>query len=478
MSSIKLRRSGLYYFTAQILSYLITILYAIYVARELPKIDYGIYGYIISLWTTIDVFKAGFNFWAGRMMARGKKCLKTLIMANLLVSIPTASLLFIIISSQAKMYGGNYLYIGILSVAYILTSYLYGSLVRSTSMVKPHLLGIDPILNSIIKLVIGIPLIYYIGIMGALATLVISNITVSIALYKINISEIEVKIDLSLVREWLKGAWYPILISLSTVLMLNIQLIILGALEATTMLPSYNMAYRASRFIQFSGALSIALVPALLRGRDPEKSIFNVLDLTLLVAIPVTIGLITYPGEIVYLFGWDKYLDAKAPLIILAISTFINLFNIIGRRGIFGLGEVDADYTIDIGRLVRSEMMQLLIAIYISLGVGIVGIILLYPHYGIDGLATSQLLSSITLFILIGVKTLRIVDGSALLVKVGKYLVASVIAVASIYFIPKHRSLYIGLAATIAIAVYSLTIYLIDNDVRELVKKILFAMNI
>ncbi len=472
MSSIRVRRAGLYYFTAQLLSYLITVLYTIYVARALPKLDYGLYGYILSLWMAVDVFKTGYNFWAGRMMARGKKCLKTLMIANLIVSLPTATALLMLIYRQPGIYGDAFIMVSILSVIYIIISYLYGSLVRTTAMLRPHLLGIDPILNSILKIIVGIPLINYLGLTGALITLVIGNLIVSIALFRINREDIEDKIDFSLVREWTKGAWYPILLSLANVLLINIQLIVLGWMEAVNQLPSYNMAFRASRFIQFAGAISIALVPALLKGRDPEKSIYNVLDLMLLVAIPVTMGLIVYPKEVVYLFGWNKYTDAQIPLIILATSTFISLFNLVGRRSIIGLGDVDADYTIDVKRLVRSEMMKLVVSLYISLALEALAIIFLYGNYGNVGLAFSHLIASATLFVLIGIKTVKMVEKRLLLNRIGKYLLATAIAIASIYYIPKYRSLYIGFSAIIALVVYVVVIYLIDEDTRKLVKKI------
>ena len=472
MSSIRVRRAGLYYFTAQLLSYLITVLYTIYVARALPKLDYGLYGYILSLWMAVDVFKTGYNFWAGRMMARGKKCLKTLMLANLIVSIPTSIALLIIIFKQSNIYGELFTIIGTLSVIYILTSYLYGSLVRATGMLRPQLLGIDPILNSTLKIVVGIPLINYLGFTGALITLVIGNIVVSIALYRINREDVEDNVDFSLIKEWTKGAWYPILLALANVLIVNIQLIVLGIVEAVNQLPSYNMAFRASRFIQFAGAISIALVPALLKGRDPEKSVYNVLDLMLLVAVPVTLGLMIYPREVVYIFGWNKYIDAQIPLIILAASTFISLFNLVGLRSIIGLGDVDAYYTIDINRLIRSDMMKLVISMYISLALETITIILLYGEYGTVGLAFSHLVASATLFLLIGVRTIKMVNMRLLLVKTGKYVLAAALAIALIYFIPKYRSLYIGLSAAVAIAAYAAAIYLIDEDTRKLVKRI------
>jgi len=472
LSSIRVRRAGLYYFAAQLLSYLITVLYTIYVARALPELDYGLYGYILSLWMAVDVFKTGYNFWAGRMMARGKKCLKTLMVANLIVSLPTSLALLILILRQPSIYGEAYITVGILSVVFIITSYLYGSLVRATAMLRPHLLGIDPILNSTLKIIVGIPLINYLGLKGALTTLVISNLAVSIALFRINRGDVESKVDLGLVMEWTKGAWYPILLTLANVMMANVQLIILGIIEAVNQLPSYNMAFRASRFIRFAGAISIALVPALLKGRDPEKNVYNVLDLMLLVAVPVTLGLMIYPKEVVYIFGWNKYTEAQEPLIILAASTFIGLFNLVGLRSIIGLGDVDADYTIDVNRLIRSEMMKLVISMYISLALETLAILLLYNQYGTTGLAFSHLVASTTLFILIGVKTIKIANKHLLLVKTGKYLLAALIAIASIYYIPKYRSLYIALSAAVAIIVYATVIYLIDKDTRKLVKKV------
>ncbi len=473
MSTIRVRRSGVYYFAAQVAAYIISILFTIYVARVLPAIDYGIYGYIGSLWMAADVFKSGFNFWASRMIARGRKCLKSLMIANLLLSIPIAAILIAIIIGQASLFGDAYLYILTVSAAYIVSSYIYSSIIRTTAMQRPQYLGIDPIVTSLIKASLGVALIYIAGITGLLATFVVSNIVVSIILYRPNRAELEEEVDLSLIKEWGKGAWYPILLSLSIVLITNIQLLVMGALGDIGGLPSYNMAYRASRLIQFSSALSIALVPALLKGGDPAENTYKVLDLTLLIAIPTTLGLAIYSDSVVYLFGWNKYVDARIPLAILSVSMFIYLLNIIGTRIIVGMEDIDKEYTIDINRLLRSEMMRLLIYIYISVAVSAILIIILYPILGIIGMALSHLGATSTMFLLIGIKMLSVVDAKKLFSRVAKYLSASLLSIALIYPIPKYRSLYIGLAAISAMAIYIIVIYSIDKEVRELTKNIL-----
>ncbi len=478
MSKIGLRRAGLYYFTAQITSYAIKVLFTIYVARELSRIDYGLFGYILSLWVTIEVLRGGFSFWAGRMMARGGKYLKTLLASNSAASILAAASLSIIVLYQSPIFGDKYIGVTVLTALYVISSYIYGSLLTTTMMTKPNLTWIDPITKSISLAAIGAPLIHYMGLIGALITYTLSNLTTAIALFKVNIDNLEEIIDFTIVREWIKGMWYPIALALLNTLLSNIQLIILGGLGATGDLPPYNMAYRASRFVQFSSALSIALVPALLKGRDTRRSIYTVLDLTLLTAIPITLGMTLYPREVVYLFGWNKYLDAQTPLIILSIAAFINLFSIISWKGILGTADVDIDFTIDLNKLMRSDMMRILKAMATSLIIAVVTIPILYTYYGVAGLALSNLLSSITLFTLLGVKTILIVDKKALSNKIIKYITAAIISLATIYYIPKYRSLYIGLAAIIAAGIYLIIVYLLDPETRDLVKRILVEMGL
>jgi len=91
LSNIRLRYTGILMFLSNILSYCIGVVFAVYVARVLSVSEYGVYGFIGSLWDVFAIFSGLFPFWATRMIARGGTFAKTSFIANLLTSLPLFS---------------------------------------------------------------------------------------------------------------------------------------------------------------------------------------------------------------------------------------------------------------------------------------------------------------------------------------------------------------------------------------------------
>jgi len=471
MSSIRLTYTGVKYFILQILAYLIGIVFPIYVARIIPASEFGIYGFIASLWTTFDLFRNMISFWAGRMIARGGRYVKSSLISNLLLSIPLSILYLLILFFFVPGYE-NYILIYLLSVLYLPLSYGISGLNAYVSMKIPDKLGYGPLIFSLVKVSLGFILVYIAGLFGAIITLLTGYSLYFLYFIRLSYKEFEEKVDFTRVKEWIKGSWFVLLLSMAVILYNNITVLILGFLGRNVSLGSYYVAVRVSGWIGLTTGLSIALRPRLLSEVGGVKDVERTASLLLLFATPMLIGILMLDKGIVYLFGGNKYMAAIIPLVILAIAKYLDIFTNLGINTILGFEKFDKKFMIKVKELIKSDMFKILIYRYIALAILAIAIIILYPLMDIVGLALSTLVSSIAIFILISsisfrrIGTLYNIQKSFI-----KYLFSSLIMAIAIYLVPKYRGLLIISAIFIGAAIYFITLYIIDKDFRVLVKR-------
>ncbi len=471
MSNIRLTYTGVKYFILQIIAYLIGIAFPIYVARTISVSDYGVYGFIAGLWVTFDVFKGMIPFWAGRMIAREGRFVKTAFISNLILSIPLL-IIYLISTTYFSIITKTYILVYLVSSLYIPISYATQGINAYIQMKQTDKLGYGPLISSFTKISIGLLLVYYIGLLGAVLTLITAYFLIFLYFYSLARKDFEENIDIKRVKEWIKGSWYVLATSIATILYANITILLLGFLGKTTSLGSYYVAIKISSWITLTTGLSIALGPRLLSEVGGGEDVQRTIDIILLFATPMLIGIFSIGKGIIYLFGGWKYMDALIPLFILAIAKYMDVFSSLGITTVFGFEKLDKKFEIKIRELFKSDMFKILIYRYIVLITLAISIIALYPLYKLVGLALATLIASGVLFILIfkiSYRKLGISRKNA--EKLMKYVSSSVIMGIVIYFIPKYRSLLIIATVFLGMVIYFSVLYVIDKEFRILVRK-------
>lgn len=477
MSNIRLTYTGVKYFILQIIAYIIGIIFPIYVARTVPASDFGIYGFIASLWSTFDIFRTMMPFWAGRMIARGGRFIKSSLVSNLLLSIPL-SIIYLLIIPYYPTASNNYLYIYLISVLYIPLSYGITGVRSYVKMKRTDKLGYGPLISSLVKISIGFLLVYFLGVFGAIITLLIGYLLVFIYFLNLSLPEFEEKVDFMRIKEWIKGSWYVLALSIASILYDNLAVLVLGFLGETVSLGSYYVAVRVSAWIGLTTSLSIALNPRLLSEVGDERDVERIISLLLLFATPMLIGILVLDKGIIYLFGGAKYMDALIPLAILGFAKYLSVFTTVGTNVVLSFEKFDKYFRIRIRELIGSDMFRVLIYKYSGLIVLGLSIIILYPLYHLIGLALSVLISSITLFILILTLSYRKMGSlHRLFMRLIKYLFSSIVMGGILYFLPSYRSLLVAVDILIGMVIYFLVLYLIDDDFKYLVRRGIDELN-
>jgi len=470
MSDIRLTYTGIKYFILRFIAYLIGIAFPIYVARLLPATEFGIYGFIASLWGVFDVFKNMIPFWAGRMIARGENLAKSSLISNFLISLPL-SIIYLSLIPLYPSISNNYYSIYILSVLYLPITYPLAGLRAYISMRKTDKLGYEPIIFNLTKVSIGLIIVYLLGLTGAIQTILFGYLLILIYYLKLSVKEFEERVEFERVIEWVKGSWYVLALSVSLVFYNNLPVLMLGFLNESS-LGAYYAAVKVASWITLTTGLSVALTPRLLSEAGGMGDVERALSLLLMFSTPMLVGIFALNTGIIHLLGGRKYMDALIPLFLLALARYINVLATVGINTILGFEKFDKYFKVDLRELIRSDMLKVLFARYLGLIVLAASIIILYPLYLIDGLALSVLIASITLFIIVSAIFIRKLGS---LPRIGgrllKYSISSAIMGLIVYILPKYRSLLVILSVFIGAGIYFTVLYLIDREFRVLVKK-------
>ena len=464
MNEIRVRFSGIAVFLSSVLAYIIGMAYTVYVARVLTKEEYGIYGFIGSLWSMALLFGSIVAFWAFRARARGKKVVRTAVFGEALLSVPVSLALgFYLLTSSGLSFSCI-----LVVVAYVIISYLVSGLNVFFRATAPHKTSYRNLLTSLVKISVGLLLVFYLKLLGALLTLTLGVLLYGLYVLKHAWSELSGSVDLSLLKQWLSCFWIVIILNSVSVIFLNMDMYYLGFRGLFSMLGSYTVAKRIANWMTLTSSLSIGLSPALLSGKSKEN-VNSVLDLTMLFTVPMVVGAVVMSKDLVYVFG-TKYMEASTSLKILAASMMFFIVSAVLDGAVRALDDVDK-YELKLGPLLRSYIFKLAVLSYIGLAIELLSMFLLAPTMGLNGIALSVLVGSLVLLIIKYELTRKVVrlNLRKLARKGSTYLICSLIMALILMILPKGRISLVVLSVGIGCAVYFLLLYLVDGEFREMV---------
>lgn len=357
MSSIvRPRRTGLVVFAARILSVFTGLLFLVMMTRWLSPSQFGLWEVI----TTIVAFSAYpvgvVTYWATRDVARGSQVAKSTLVINQIASLIGVAIYLAFALLSYEVIGSN-LVPFMLAVVLVPLAYWTQATGALLAGLDPAVSGYSLLLSEPAKLIVAYPLLYMFrfGIYGILIAISFSYLVQGLfTTYKLW-PYAKDKLDLSLGKKWLSLWHVPSLGTLNYLLSSADTFVATMGQGATTLAGYYQAAYQVSTVIAYGQYLSVALYPALLR-RQSERLVSEILEFSMLFAIPMAAGVVSLAPQILYLLR-PEYASVSAALVILSASTLVLLFSNIIDQTLTGRETADLEQSNRAGRIIRSDLM-------------------------------------------------------------------------------------------------------------------------
>jgi hypothetical protein len=368
---IRLQYSGYVIFAARLVSVATGLIFQFMLGRAIAadSPEYAIWGNINTILPYFTLMAGIVPFWVMRSVARKKEgAVKTGLAVNLFLSLITTAVYFIIIPlflpillseagvSNPALYLPFYLIVSV----QIIEVYLMGLFESSLQAQSPHSVGYGLIFQQVFRIIVGYVLIIQMGqpLLGAVLSTIIALSMQALYYSKLLSGELKQHVHWGYVKEWLKGS---VLIIYSVIggVIVNFVFIMLFYYGGFGSGEIYYAALQIANVITYSGAISYALYPKLLkdkRGEDVTTSIRTVL----MFALPMTVGAISLSSSYIVLLRPEitaLYPGAELVLVVLAFDSLVTVMISIYTSVIAGTETVDRE-RLSFKSLFRSKLFR------------------------------------------------------------------------------------------------------------------------
>ena len=364
-ASIRPRRTGVIVFGSKIVSIFTGFLFLVMITRSLIPSQFGLWEYITDI-VLFAAYPTGvLTYWATRNVARGKIVGKTTIVVNLLTSM-LGIVLFLAFGLA------SYSVIGATFAPFILAIILV-PLTYWTQATNALVGGYDPAINGYAllasepaKLLVAYPLLFVFNlkIMGVIAAIAVSYfVQAAVSTYFVR-SVARDRVDLSVVKQWLKESHIPAVNMLTYLLGIADTFVASVSRGSTLQVGYYQAAFQVATIVAYSVSLSAAIYPMLLRDRS-ETLPTELLEFSLLFALPMSAGAIALAPQILFLLS-PKYVTSSTALVILCFWALASLTSALLESTLTGSERAD----LAVEDRTRSILGSVLLKVPLANGVG------------------------------------------------------------------------------------------------------------
>ncbi len=472
--------SGLVLFAAKILSVGTGMLFTLMITRTVPVEEYGIWVNVnLDIIMYFTLLASAIPFWTMRFVARKHEgSAKTGIISNLILALASASIYVVLTPFILSALGvsGNYLVLYLIAGLQVIEIYLIRAFESVLRVIKIEAIGYGLLIAEVIKVVAAFLLIFEFGfgLMGAMLALITAFLIQTFYYLWLSWSYLRGRIVWGYFKEWLKGS----LINIYNVVgfrLSSFSLILLFAIAGEAARAYYGASTQIASVISYSTFLAFALYPRLLMGKGDEDVAMS-LKLFFMFAIPMTVGAILFADS--YLIILDvKYAVAVEILQLMAVLMLIRSFCQVLDFVIFGTEHFDLKAKIPFAKLVKSRLFAVFSLPFINASIVLPLTYFVLTTMKLDPLS-SAFYTVITMLVasmvLLGIRCVLVRKSPQFVFPWGsilKYVVASAVMAIFLLVIPHPKRLSITLLYTVvAGAIYFLTLMLIEEEARELVK--------
>ncbi len=477
---IRLRYSGFLLFTFRLISVGTGLLFTLMVTRTITPEEYGIYNNLNDILLYFTLASQIIPFWVTRFIARGHpNSSKTGLMVNTSIALASAIIYLITISKilDAFQVSEKYLLLYAVGVFLIIERYLQAIFEAILYPKRPEIIGFGLLVSEVSKVTLGFILIMSLkmGLIGALASIIIAFLIQISFYFKKTFHELHGKIEWNYTKEWLKASLLNIygIICMRILALPNLFLFIFSGEVARAY---YGASSAIASIVGYSSSLSFALYPRLLSKINP-KDVSLSIKMVSLFAIPMCMGAIALSEQLLSILN-PLYAVAKPVLILMAINALMTSISSIFDSVIRGTEKMDVEAKISFRDLVKSKIFLSITFSYIRAAAFVPLTYIILSPSTLDALASALWLTSIGLASALPVVAAKYFLAQKCLkfdipwISIGKYLATSLVMALVLHLIPTPARLSTTLLkVAIGAATYFFILLLIDEDTREIVRE-------
>ena len=480
-NGIRLRYPGFVVFITNLLSIVTGIAFALMITRNVSTKEFGIWGNVGDIYGYFAMFAGVFPFWTTRFIARRHAgAAKTGLIANILVSIASASLYLALIPILLPMLqiSNAYMLLYALVAIQIIEFHTLIGLGAIIYAKKPQSAGYGIFIYEVCKVVLGFALIMQLelGLLGAIYSMLISWFIQIVFYVKLTARELKENVRWKYVKEWLKASPINVydMVGKRIGAFAYIFLFVYGGELARAY---QGAAATIAAFIGYSSALAYALYPRLLTETKAEDVSVSI-KMVLTFAIPMMVGVIVLSESYLTILN-QAYAIAKPVLIVLALGALLGTLSQVFNSVVVGTEKVDATAKIPLKQLVRSNLFKIYTLTYVLTAVSLPTTLLLIYIAKTPLEAATYFVILGPLFGLAGLLYTYIIARKCLPFtfpwkNTAKYVIASAVMATILLIIPHPRRLSPTVGLTLlGGTVYFITLASIDEETRSLAKSIL-----
>lgn len=493
MSEIRVTYSGLISFGSGLITLVTGLGFILIVTRVLSQQDYGIWGIINSLFVYGMIASSFINFWTIRDIARGKKVGKTALASSGLFSIVGIGIYIaaVLLIASKSLVGIEFFIIAALLLP---INFLQKIISSINTGWKPQIASYGNIISGIVSIPLALFFIYFLNwsITGIIFSLVIAQ-SINISYQAISArKKINVKIDFEILKRWIKFSWIPTYPRLSNLAYISDVIIFTLITGSVIGISYYSAALVIAGLVGFSSGISNSIYPKLLSG-DKGKIISRNLTHLSYFMIPMFFLTITFAKEGLFILN---PIYEIAFLIVIFLTFRIVFFNLSSIFETFLIGKENVDndeksnflkyiksklFFIPTLRLIQNTSYIIILAITLFVLNDFKGIMDLIIYWSII-----SMIFQIPLTIYLIYKTKQTFQLNFEINSIIKYLLSGIISFSIVYFLTEKFLIYneslqqflpqVIIFGFIGIGIYLLITYLIDKQIRDLIKSIILEI--
>ncbi len=355
-SSVRPRKTGFIVFVSRIVSVFTGLLFLVFMTRWLSPSDFGLWEFIIDI-IAFSAYPTGvITYWATREVARGKLVARTALVVN-----QVASLLGIVIYLAFVLF--SYRALGsstgpfLLAIALVPLSYWTQASAALVAGYDPAISGYSLFFSEPVKLLVAYPLLftYRLGIYGVIMAIAASYLVQgAYTTYRLRPASLD-KVNFSLGLSWLRDWQVPTLVTLYYLFGIADTFAASLGQGGTSLAGYYQAAFQVATVVWYSSYLSVALYPLLLRS-DSKRLPAEILDFSLLFAIPMAAETIALAPQVLYLLK-PEYVASSQALILLSCSAVVLVVSWVMDQSLTGRERADLAQAERGKSILRSDLL-------------------------------------------------------------------------------------------------------------------------
>jgi O-antigen/teichoic acid export membrane protein len=481
---LRIHYSGAIVFAAKLMTIGTGIIFTLAVVSSLSQSDYGAFGVFVNIVIPYFTILSGpIAFWTMRFAARDQKgALKTGIAGNIVISALATLIYFAALPLVTASQGlEKYVLVYVVAAAQIIELYLVTVIEAGLQAKRPHLVGYGLLVGEILKVVFVYLFVVrlQLALFGAILSIIVAYCIKVGFYFDIVKDELKQNLALGYVKEWLKGSTFN-LYSIAGDRLASTIFFMLLFYGGTVGYSYYYAPSQIATIITYSTFLAFALTPRLLTNSNIDEATASLKNV-LMVAVPMTTGVLTIPGSYLAFFVESGEYTVAAPvLMILAVDALVSTISTVYTYILYGIERVDEKAEIPFGQVARSRLFIAFSLPYVHSAIS-----LPIALYALGNVASNNLVlmaifvtaitlaaRSVAFIILYGVlrKSVRV---KVPWKSIGKYVAASLVMALILFFAhPVGRPLTLFFTG-IGGMTYIVLLLVIDKESRTLARTVL-----